>query len=336
MPTNLVKPGQEADWDRAKKLAEEQGKKENWPYINSIFQSLIGNKTAATGRMPGNALTGPARYGLMPVFEYFGVIREDPHSQVVTTGEQVKDKRGDIWFFVGLGADNKPILAKTEQELEHKKQILEKSRLHSESVHMASKVAARYKELFEHPPEGEGSMVPPLRDINGENFKAPEFAPMELLGYKWKNMDKKFHNPQPEPAGVVRVAAQKPVYVGAFLTHASKQKLLHEFPAMHPQVFAEHCTLWFKPSEAELAAYTIGDMIDLHVRMGFIDEKGQAVTVDIPNGIPCKNPHPHITVSCAPGTAPVYSNQLIADRAGMQTVSLRLEAVIDTFPRSVL
>ena len=46
MPANVVKPGQEKYWDRAKERAAEQGHKENWAYVNAIFQTMVGNKSA--------------------------------------------------------------------------------------------------------------------------------------------------------------------------------------------------------------------------------------------------------------------------------------------------
>lgn len=44
MPSNYVKPGEEDEWERAKKLAADQGQKDNYAYITSIFKSLTGKK----------------------------------------------------------------------------------------------------------------------------------------------------------------------------------------------------------------------------------------------------------------------------------------------------
>lgn len=50
MPTNLVKPGQEKDWDRAKRLARKQYpnlSEDNprfWRIVSTIFQSITGAK----------------------------------------------------------------------------------------------------------------------------------------------------------------------------------------------------------------------------------------------------------------------------------------------------
>ncbi len=34
----------ESVWEEAKKIAEKEGKKENWAYIESIFESMVKNK----------------------------------------------------------------------------------------------------------------------------------------------------------------------------------------------------------------------------------------------------------------------------------------------------
>ena len=350
MPSGVIDDAHDEKlWERAKGLAADSGHTEDYPYIMSIYRKLGPHhefKTAAVGRMPGNALTNPARYGLMPCDIRYGQIVDRPRQQVMTTGNQCRllneqlDEHTFVWFFVGLGADNKPILARNEHELERLKLEIEKARLHSEYHSASVRVAARYKELFEHPPEGEGSMAPPLRDINGEGFAAPDLDPMELLGYKWKDTSKAFHQSQPEPAGVVRMspnktAAKPPVYVGAFLTPESKRALLSAIPAQHGQVFAEHCTLWFKPSAEELAQYTLGQKINLKTQIHVFVGKGQAVSVVVPHDVPCKNQHPHITISCAPGTGPVYSNELLAQADERMPIHINLTAVVDTFPRSV-
>lgn len=46
MPVNVVKPGQEEIWERAKAQAEKAGQGENWAYINSIFQNMKGKEAA--------------------------------------------------------------------------------------------------------------------------------------------------------------------------------------------------------------------------------------------------------------------------------------------------
>jgi len=40
MPSNIVKPGQEAAWERAKKKAADQGHAKDWPYVVAIFKKM--------------------------------------------------------------------------------------------------------------------------------------------------------------------------------------------------------------------------------------------------------------------------------------------------------
>lgn len=46
MPANIVQPGQERHWRRAKKLASEQGQEGNYPYIVSVFKRLVKGEGA--------------------------------------------------------------------------------------------------------------------------------------------------------------------------------------------------------------------------------------------------------------------------------------------------
>ncbi len=45
MPANIVKPGQERYWERAKKRAAEEGHAEDWAYITGIFKKMTLNKS---------------------------------------------------------------------------------------------------------------------------------------------------------------------------------------------------------------------------------------------------------------------------------------------------
>ena len=42
MPVGVVRAGEEAKWEKAKKLAADQGRAKDWPYINGIFQRMVG------------------------------------------------------------------------------------------------------------------------------------------------------------------------------------------------------------------------------------------------------------------------------------------------------
>jgi len=46
MPSFIKTPADEKLWDRAKQLAEEQGHKEDWPYVTGIYKRMHGGKVA--------------------------------------------------------------------------------------------------------------------------------------------------------------------------------------------------------------------------------------------------------------------------------------------------
>ena len=74
---------------------------------------------------------------------------------------------------------------------------------------------------------------------------------------------------------------------------------------------AHHMTIKFDPSEDEVHALPMAEVADFKVVGWAADERGQAVLV-VPTGVSSANRHPHITMSCAPGTLPMYSNELLA------------------------
>ena len=82
--------------------------------------------------------------------------------------------------------------------------------------------------------------------------------------------------------------------------------LLKKFPPKHPKVFGHHSTIAFKPSS--LDGIEIGKETVMKVVGRAYDEKGDALLVENPKS---NNAHPHITLSCAKGVSPVYSNELI-------------------------
>ena len=130
-----------------------------------------------------------------------------------------------------------------------------------------------------------------------------------------------------------------PIYIGAFLTPESKATLLERIRPLHPKVFAEHCTIKFKPTPADLQSFEVGRKVKIKVWGYAADDKGQAVMIE---GLDTANAHPHITISCAEGVKPVYSNELLERRAGSVATSslapteqFELTAILDCFPRTV-
>lgn len=142
----------------------------------------------------------------------------------------------------------------------------------------------------------------------------------------------------PEP--VARVASRwmlsrardtKVIYVGAFLTPMSRSRLLRDFPPTHPNVHADHMTIWYDPPEDVVEDLPLGRQVRLKVIGLAEDDRGQAVVVR-PEGVKSRNRTPHITISTAGGVTPAYSNNLV-ERGWTPVVGPTLTAVLDTYPR---
>jgi hypothetical protein len=110
---------------------------------------------------------------------------------------------------------------------------------------------------------------------------------------------------------------QRVLFTAVVLDEASREKLLgwwvkHTGVPLHGRIFAHHMTIKFKPTPEEIVAGpVIGSGVALKVTGWAADERGQAVLVN-PGGVVSTNAHPHISISTAPGTSPVYSNELLA------------------------
>jgi len=103
-----------------------------------------------------------------------------------------------------------------------------------------------------------------------------------------------------------------PKYVGIFLTPASKRALLKEFPAIHPNVSADHVTLAYNPGRKLLARLVPGTLVKFRVRGYVEDDKGQAITVELPAPYDdLAERDPHVTISTADGVKGVYSNSIL-------------------------
>lgn len=144
-------------------------------------------------------------------------------------------------------------------------------------------------------------------------------------------------------------AVKKPLYVGLFLDAASRKMLLEIVPPKHMRIYADHLTLAFGEKMLAPSAYKIGEIVKITAWFAFEDKKGQAVFCSTgcdellhPDQIP------HITISCAEGWSPVYSNELIMDHPGdkmtdpyrfVTTLNPRLtmSGVLDVqYPRTIL
>lgn len=93
-------------------------------------------------------------------------------------------------------------------------------------------------------------------------------------------------------------------YSGLFIVN--KDELLRLFPPKHKKIFAHHSTIEFKPRNINNIA--VGKKYEIKILGRATDNKGDALLVENPKS---KNKYPHITVSCAEGIPPMYSNELL-------------------------
>ncbi len=112
-------------------------------------------------------------------------------------------------------------------------------------------------------------------------------------------------------------------YAGIFLTRESRKRLLSRYAPRHCTVYCDHVTLCFEPQASYLSALQVGRRVVLSTSRELHDGRAQTVLVRTPKGelgaaddapiLKCLLPKgAHITISCARGTSPTYSNVLIA------------------------
>lgn len=101
------------------------------------------------------------------------------------------------------------------------------------------------------------------------------------------------------------------LYYAVYLNEESHQMLLAAVPAIHKNVYAEHITVAFKPSPEKvfwLERARSDKYVELTVIGMVFDDRGQAVSIKEP--VRLDDGIAHITISCADGTKPAYSNSM--------------------------
>ncbi len=84
------------------------------------------------------------------------------------------------------------------------------------------------------------------------------------------------------------------------------ESLIKMFPPKHTVIYAHHSTISFKPQT--LDGIEVGRKTIIKILGRAFDEKGDALLVENKKS---KNKFPHITLSCAEGVQPYYSNELL-------------------------
>ena len=109
------------------------------------------------------------------------------------------------------------------------------------------------------------------------------------------------------------VEAMTPKYTALFVKDS--QVLLEKFPPRHQKVYGHHSTIQYKPTS--LDDLDLGAETKMRIIGRAFDENGDALLVENPKSY---NTYPHITLSCAEGVPPNYSNELIGKAVAENTV----------------
>lgn len=107
---------------------------------------------------------------------------------------------------------------------------------------------------------------------------------------------------------------EKILYTGFFVL--TPKELAKKFPPKHNRVFAHHVTISFKPKD--LDGIELGKRAQIKIIARVSDDKGDALLVE--NNLKSDFKHPHITLSCAEGVMPVYSNEMIEKAIESNTI----------------
>lgn len=128
----------------------------------------------------------------------------------------------------------------------------------------------------------------------------------------------------------------KPAYVGVFLDRSSRKLLLGRVPVRHSTLHADHVTLAFGKA-LEGKSYPVGKRVVFRIWATAWDLKGQAVLckrLDLEEFL-SGSQWPHITVSCAEGVPPKYSNELMGYPIEALEHEFYIGGTLDYFPRTV-
>ena len=82
-----------------------------------------------------------------------------------------------------------------------------------------------------------------------------------------------------------------------------------------------HVTICYSKNDDEKKAFkdAFSPFLEKEVTVTLLslvyDNMGAAMSVDLPEEVKCQSEHPHITIACAQGVLPVYSNKLLSKPA---------------------
>ena len=105
------------------------------------------------------------------------------------------------------------------------------------------------------------------------------------------------------------------VYYTAYFINDT-DSLLEIFNPIHKNVYADHCTINYKPKD--LSNLNLGRKSKLKIVARVFNQKGDALLVE---DLKSENKFPHITISCAESIPPMYSNQMLEEEFEKNNIS---------------
>ena len=104
-------------------------------------------------------------------------------------------------------------------------------------------------------------------------------------------------------------------------------------PAVFPVGFGHHITLAFGVDLDDVAAF-VGMAFNVRATVNATNGDIQAVRVALPDGVPCGNKHPHITISAQDGVKPVASNAMLDGDHSATPIDVLIPVLVDFHPWS--
>lgn len=112
---------------------------------------------------------------------------------------------------------------------------------------------------------------------------------------------------------VAQASVARLLYIGVFLTPASRDVLLSLVPAVHSLVRGDHMTLVYRPTALQLLDCPLGAELELRALGSAADGRVQAVFVEAPFWLETSSASAHITISVGEGAKAVEAGRLILE-----------------------
>ena len=187
MPANIVKPGQEAAWEKAKERAKEQGKEEVWPYVAAIFKNMVGKTASRFNPTPDEEWV--LRQVAKPARALYPDILKDAEGARVILDSYAKWHSHTIaataynaWQREQWGSVKPDYKFKTASPHNVAYRYLARTAYESEGLNPISKEFGHGKVTPLSAYHDQGSHTPPARDRDGKPIEVPKQGPLKIPG----------------------------------------------------------------------------------------------------------------------------------------------------------